>query len=140
MENPMHIGHRIKAVRTERGLSLPDLAKEAGISKGLLYHIENSETPPNPSLETLNKISQALKITLAMLLEKRGVKGKRILPERLEPELEEMIKALNKQNEPLSETALDALYLLQERSGGFKTVQQWRFLYDSICLALSERR
>jgi transcriptional regulator with XRE-family HTH domain len=136
----MHVGHRIKALRTESGKSLPDLAEDAKLSKGLLYQIENSETPPNPSLDTLSKISKALGVTLAVLLDKDSVKAKRLVPERLAPELEEMIKSLQKQKEPLNESALEALYLLQERSGATKTQQQWRFLYDSICLTLNQKK
>jgi len=130
----MHVGHRIQALRTEKGLSLPKLAELAKLSKGLLYQIENSETNPNPSLETLSKLCKVLGVTLAELLEKQSVKVKRIMPDRLDPELAEMIKSLNRQNETINESALEALYVLQERSAGSKTMQQWRHVYDSICL------
>jgi transcriptional regulator with XRE-family HTH domain len=136
----MHVGHRIKLLRTEKGISLPKLAELAGLSKGLLYSIENSETLPNPSLDTLNRICKALKVTLAVLLEKGGVKAKRVIPDRLAPELEEMIKLLKKQNEVVNESALEALYVLQERSDTLKTVQQWRFVYDSICLMFDQKK
>jgi transcriptional regulator with XRE-family HTH domain len=136
----MHVGHRIKLLRTEKGISLPKLAEDAGLSKGLLYQIENSETPPNPSLDTLSKICKALTITLAVLLEKGGVKAKRVIPDRLAPELEEMIKLLKKQGELVNESALEALYVLQERSATTKTVQQWRFVYDSICLMFHQNK
>ncbi len=56
------------------------------------------------------------------------------MPDRLDPELAEMIKSLNRQNETINESALEALYVLQERSAGSKTMQQWRHVYDSICL------
>jgi transcriptional regulator with XRE-family HTH domain len=130
----MHVGHRIKALRTEIGIALSDLAKKSDISKGLLHQIENSETPPNPSLDTLNKVSKGLGITIAILLEKSGVKAKRIIPDKLEEGLAEMINLLHKQGLPINEAALDSLYVLQERGGGPKSAQQWRFLYDGICL------
>ncbi len=135
----MHVGHRIKLLRTEKCVSLPQLAEAAKLSKGLLYQIENSETPPKPSLDILSKISKALGITLATLLEKGGIKAKRVIPERLAPELEEMIKTLRKQKEPFNEDALEALYLLQERSTSKKSVQQWRFVYDSICMMFNQQ-
>ena len=136
----MHIGHRINSLRTEQGISLPLLAEKAGISKGLLYSIETSEKPPNPSLDTLSKISKALAITVAELLGRGTVQSKRHVPERIVPELKKMIEAMGKEREPVNEAALDALYVLQEREGAPKTAEDWRWLYRSICLSLESRK
>ena len=63
-----------------------------------------------------------------------------IRKQKFAPELEEMIKVLRKQNEPFNENALEALYLLQERSSSKKSVQQWRFVYDSICMMFNQQK
>jgi transcriptional regulator with XRE-family HTH domain len=136
----MHIGHRINSLRTEQGIPLPTLAEKAGISKGLLYSIENAEKEPNPSLDTLNKISKALGITVAELLGRGAVQSKRQLPERIVPELKKMIEAMRKESEPVNEAALDALYVLQEREGAPKTAEDWQWLYRSICMSLESRK
>lgn len=136
----MNLGERIRILRGEAHLSLPALAEKAGISKSVLFQIENADEP-NPSLETLQKIAKALDVTLAGLLEKGGVKVKRgALPERLDPVLKEMIASLGKENVPINKAALDALYVLQEREGAPKTAEDWRWLYDTIVLKLNQKK
>lgn len=135
----MNLGERIRILRAEAHLSLPALAENAKISKSVLFQIENSESP-NPSLETLQKIAKALGTTLAELLSTQGVRTKRALPERVDPELEEMISGLRKEKGPVNQAALDALYVLQERTGSPKSAADWRWLYDSIVLKLGQKR
>jgi len=136
----LNLGERIKILRLESHLSLPDLADKAGISKSVLFQLETSEAP-NPSLETLQKIAKALGVTLAVLLEKGGVKAKRgVLPDRIDDALKEMIASLAKQDIATNEAALDALYVLQEREGAPKTAADWRWLYDTIVLKLTQKK
>lgn len=135
----MKLGERIRILRTEAHLSLPVLAQKADISKSVLFQIETSESA-NPSLDTLQKIAKALGTTLAELLSTQGVRAKRQLPARLDPELEKMIAGLREDKSPINEAALDALYVLQERSGGSKTAADWRWLYDSIVLRLGKKQ
>lgn len=62
--------HACRAIRRERKsqkITLPALARSAGISRGLLSGIENNR--PNISLDTLEKIAKAL-----------GVKARSLLP------------------------------------------------------------
>ncbi|MDM0003198.1 helix-turn-helix domain-containing protein [Variovorax sp. J22G73] len=49
------IGERLKELRTARGLSLRDLAAQAGVSATLLSQIERSVT--DPSLETMCRLA-----------------------------------------------------------------------------------
>jgi transcriptional regulator with XRE-family HTH domain len=136
----LDLGERIKILRLEAGLSLPDLADKAGISKSVLFQLETSDAP-NPSLETLQKVAKALGVTLAALLDKGGVRAKRgILPDRIDDALKEMIASLSKENIAVNEAALDALYVLQERDGAPKAAEDWRWLYDTIVLKLNQKR
>lgn len=59
-------GVRIKALRTEHGMSLDDLAKMAACSKSYLWELENND-PPRPSAEKLSAIALALGVTVDYL-------------------------------------------------------------------------
>ena len=63
------IGRRIRAFRKLQRRSLLDVANEAGCSESLLSRIENSRIMP--SLSTLHRISQALRVNVAVLMESR---------------------------------------------------------------------
>jgi len=130
----MNVGKKIQTLRVEKGLSLPQLAEKAGVSKGFVFQIEDDEKT-NPSLETLNKIAKALDVTLADLLEKETVLAKRIVvvPDDLEPSLREFIDDRNAQGQPVDTNAIQALYVLQHRKGKSpKTKEDWRYVYESI--------
>ncbi|GGC85636.1 transcriptional regulator [Thalassobacillus devorans] len=61
------IGERIKEIRTQRALSLTELAERAGIAKSYLSSIErNLQT--NPSIQFLEKISSELNVSINYLL------------------------------------------------------------------------
>ena len=56
------VGPKIKAVRQSRGLTINDLAREAGLSKSFLCNVENGNT--SPSLASLEKIAATLRMPL----------------------------------------------------------------------------
>lgn len=60
------IGATVRARRLERGLSLSDLARRAGLSRTILTRIEAGVG--NPSVETLWHLHRALEVPLAELL------------------------------------------------------------------------
>ena len=51
--------NKIKKIREEKGMTLEKLASLAGISPGYLCHLEKGNRR-NPSIEVMNKISNAL--------------------------------------------------------------------------------
>ena len=61
---------QIKSCREKKKMSLKDLADKSGISYIYLYKLENGEKN-NPSLNTIEKISQALDIEITFLLIKK---------------------------------------------------------------------
>ena len=63
------VGARIRALRTERGLSLSSLASEAGIGKGSLSELETGRR--NPTLDTLYALAGPLGVPLASLVDFR---------------------------------------------------------------------
>ncbi|QDY05978.1 helix-turn-helix transcriptional regulator [Micromonospora sp. HM134] len=60
------VGHRLRALRVERGVSLSTLARTAGVGKATLSALENGTR--NPTLETLYAITAQLGVPLAAVL------------------------------------------------------------------------
>ena len=50
---------KLRKYRKERGLTMSELADLTGVSVGYICHLENG-TRSNPSIETIEKISQVL--------------------------------------------------------------------------------
>ncbi len=68
------IGERIRELRTARGLSVNDLAVKAGMKRPNLSRLEHGRH--QPSLETLERIAEALGTSVAELVARRPVKSK----------------------------------------------------------------
>lgn len=62
----MKLGEKIKSIRKQKNMSLRELAQITGLSKTTLSDLENDAK--NPSLETLQKVSKALEISIADLI------------------------------------------------------------------------
>ena len=60
-----YLGNAIRDLRQKHGLTIADVAERAGISRGMLSKIENSQTAT--SLDTLSRLAEALGISLSML-------------------------------------------------------------------------
>jgi transcriptional regulator with XRE-family HTH domain len=63
-------GERIRALRAQRGISLSELARRAGVGKATLSGLETGAR--NPTAETLYAIAGQLGVPLAMLLSTPG--------------------------------------------------------------------
>ena len=61
------LGNRIRKLREERNISQQTLAEMCNIEKSIMARIEAGRT--NPTLLTMYKISSALKISLAELVD-----------------------------------------------------------------------
>ena len=64
------VGRRLRALRTERGLSLSELARRAGLGKGTLSELETGQR--NPTLDTLFAVTSALRLPLSAALPSGG--------------------------------------------------------------------
>ena len=71
-----NIGLNIRQARRKRDLTLSDIARRAGISKGLLSKIENFRTLP--SLPVLATIARSLNLKLENLVKGIGVESKTV--------------------------------------------------------------
>lgn len=59
----LDIGHRLKQIRTERGLSQRELATRAGLTNGTISLIETDKT--SPSVASLKSLLDAIPISMA---------------------------------------------------------------------------
>ena len=62
------IGRQVRAFRTNQGITVADLAKQANLSPGMLSKVENGLT--SPSLATLHALGQALNVPVTSLFRK----------------------------------------------------------------------
>jgi transcriptional regulator with XRE-family HTH domain len=60
------VGARLRALREERGISLGELAADAGIGKGTLSELETGRR--NPTIETLFAVTTALGVAFSAVL------------------------------------------------------------------------
>lgn len=84
MEISKIVGENLARLRTERNLSLGQLAERAGISKVMLSQIEKGEA--NPSINTIWKIAAGLKVSYTALLEQYQPGGVVIRRRELTPQ------------------------------------------------------
>jgi XRE family transcriptional regulator, regulator of sulfur utilization len=61
----MHLGNTIKTIRKQQKKSQGEIAKQCDISQTYFSQIESEDR--NPNLDTLQKISQVLKVPLPIL-------------------------------------------------------------------------
>jgi transcriptional regulator with XRE-family HTH domain len=61
------IANNVRAQRAHRGMTLDELAARSGVSRGMLIQIEQGRT--NPSINTLNRVSEALGVSVGRLVE-----------------------------------------------------------------------
>ncbi len=59
------IGRQVRSFRTKQGVTVADLARQAGLSPGMLSKVENGLT--SPSLATLHSLAQALNVPVTSL-------------------------------------------------------------------------
>lgn len=69
---PMNIGATIREIRLERNMSQGDIEKRTGLLRCYLSRVENGHTIP--SLDTLQKIANALEIPLGQFFCEEAVK------------------------------------------------------------------
>lgn len=97
---------RIKALRTEKGLTLEQLAERSGTAKSYIWELENRDGQ-NPSAEKLAKIAAVLEVTTDYLLggsveeaadatDKAFFRQYSSLPDETRRTIREMAKVLSK--------------------------------------------
>ncbi len=81
------IGQRLKQIRLAKGLSLDRVAEMTGVSKPMLGQIERAQS--NPTVSTLWKIAEGLKVPFSSFIEVEAQNIKRVSEEEITPILED---------------------------------------------------
>lgn len=67
----VNVGHRLRQLRSERGLSIRSLAEQSGLNVNTLSLIENNKT--SPSVSTLQQIAAALRTPITVFFEAQAI-------------------------------------------------------------------
>lgn len=134
----MALATRLRKLRSDRGLSLDEVAKKAGISKTYLWELErDTGETKKPSADVLLRIAEALSTTLAELLSLQTVQADDG-PVELPPSLRKFQEQREAIGEPLSDEDLRDLASMKFRGGQPESVNEWNQLY--LLLDSSARR
>lgn len=121
------LGQRVRALRKKQKLSLNDLARLSGVSKGYLSQVERSLTV-RPSALTIFSIAEALGTTVGELFEGRQ-EGAADSPDA--PDLPQALREFALEAE-LPPTDINMLAAIRYRGAQPRDKEDWRFLYESI--------
>lgn len=119
------IGARIRRYREDKDLSLSQLAKDSGISKGYLWTLENGDTQSRPSANTLYAIAEALGVMMSDLAGRTLTydAGDQSIPDSLLEFAE---------GRDLPEADIQMLASVQFRGERPSSVQRWEYIYNAI--------
>jgi transcriptional regulator with XRE-family HTH domain len=117
-------GKRLRQARKERGLTLRQLAQEAGVNFTYLSKVENERVPYTPAAETIRELARILKVDSLDFLELANK-----LPKELEP-LNASVHArrfFERASQIASPADWDALLkVLEDRQTGTKSAKKKR--------------
>lgn len=121
------LGNRVRALRRRQKLSLADLARLSGVSKGYLSQVERSLTV-RPSAATIFAIAEALGTTVGELFEGKTPGASRLPAGGQVPaSLREFALEAG-----LPPTDVDMLAQIRYRGVQPRDKEDWRYLYESI--------
>lgn len=129
----MRVGESIRQKRLEQGLTLPELARMAQVSKGYLYELE-SGSAGRPSAATLYRIAKQLGATVADLLDPEG-KGEAPAHREIPDGLRTFAK-----DRGLPEADIQMLMGISYRGQKPVASEDWAYIYDSIRMRIQEQR
>jgi transcriptional regulator with XRE-family HTH domain len=123
------VGRNVRTQRERAGLSLAQLSEATGISKAHLVRLENK--PANPSLELLQRIAEALDVTIADLVGGPRLTFRFAVDEEIPTSLQAFAD-----NAELTDDEVRTLSSIRFRGGEKpRTAKRWRYIYDSLNLS-----
>ena len=120
---PGPLGRRLRALRSEQQLSLSELARLSGVSKGYLSLIERSDAA-RPSAATLFALAEALGVSVIELYEGCATPIPVV-------EIPDSLREFGEQAD-LPPTDLEMLAGIHYRGSAPETKEDWHFIYESI--------
>jgi len=128
-KQPKPLAANLRKFREEKGFSLDEVAKKAGISKAYLWELERDTTgTKKPSAAVLMQIASALSRTLADLLNLPRVQTPDG-PVELPASLVELRDRLKSQGTDLAESDIQDLAKTRFRGGQPQSADEWHQLY-----------
>ncbi len=124
-----NLGLRIRRLREEQDLSLSDLEKKSGVTKGYLSQIERGEAI-NPSLEAVRKIAQGLEVQITDLIGENNEKKNSI--QRIPKGLKEYINKAKTRGTPLTDEDITMLQGIRYRGKVPKNADEYGLLFDFL--------
>lgn len=128
-DGPSTLAGRLHKLRSDKELSLEEVAKRARISKTYLWELERDQaSTKKPSADVLLRIAEALSVSLAELLALPTVRVDD-RPIEIPPSLLRLQKRLRDQGEPLSSEDLRDLASMKFRGTQPQSANEWHQLY-----------
>ena len=120
------LGQRVRALRHAQKLSLSEVARLSGVSKGYLSQVERSPTA-QPSAAILFAIARALGTSVAQLFENQDLVP--LFPDDLD--ISDSLREFSEEAD-LPPADIEMLAGIRYRGASPETKEDWRFLYESI--------
>lgn len=135
----MNLAENLRRLRTQKQLSQPDLATEAGLSKGYVYMLESGDMT-NPSLDKLLAISKALDCTIADLIGQPKAAVRATAEIEIPEPLQEFARRKKREGDQLADNDLRSLAQMQYRGRRPQTVEDWAYVYEFLRRTLESRK
>lgn len=127
----MAIGEKLQELRRLKSMSMTELASVAEVSKSYLWELETGKQT-NPSLEVLQRLAEALDVTIGELLGTPAVRAA-IPAQDASPDagLDEFLRDRKRQGVAVPEKDVQVLMQVQAREGRRRSKEDWAFFYRS---------
>lgn len=128
-EEHVSLGIRIHDLREQRGMTLGDLERDSGVSKGYLSQLERGEAS-NPTVDILTKISQGLGVPVSELLGEANAEETALT--RLPAGLRSLMNQAAERGTPMADEDVRMLLGIRYRGRQPRTAEDFAFLLETI--------
>ena len=128
-EERISLGTRIRELREQRGMTLGDLERESGVSKGYLSQLERGEAS-NPTILAVGKIAHGLGVSVPELLGESP--AEEFTYDRLPAGFQAFLDESVTRGLDLKDEDVKMLLGIRYRGKQPRTAQDWGLLYDLI--------
>ena len=132
LEGPL--GDRIRALRQRQKLSLSELSRLSGVSKGYLSQVERS-IANRPSAATVFSVADALGVPVVELYDGAELPAPELDDADIPDSLRQFVEEAS-----LPPVDVEMLAAIRYRGAQPQTKEDWRFLYESIRRSVIQSR
>jgi transcriptional regulator with XRE-family HTH domain len=130
-EQQSQLGTRIARLREEKNLTLGELERRSGVTKGYLSQLERGAAT-NPSLEAVRKIARGLDVPVEELLDEEGRDEGGQDGSKLPRGLREFVRRSADRGKPLKDEDVRMLLGIRYRGRPPRTAEDFAFVYEAI--------